>query len=1053
MNTKELGSVLRRIGGTLIIIATLQVLLCTCASADKPIIYHVDLRYTENLSKTDCYDIRHTAVCLQGLVNRESPRVFLSFCNADIKWLDRIRETGGLCDGWEVRTLTFNQLFTIFRHYINGVILYDPNPDTGAISTSLVATSAAGIEGGIALRNDPTSSTYSYLVNTLRLPVIINLSGKFTGSGTIWGTTTASTGSAKCDAYIWAKQKYIDTGKCDPTVLTYTLDLVGIKQDGRAYSQLANLDYAVSKKGFCFELSPWGDEEPSDDLNQPLGTDLNTFEAILDACNKQTGNSQMIKICGFPNWHIKYTNYANIGGSHEPVATEWQIVSLCSAYNAYLEADAPSPNYVDNASFYAGLLPGLESRHYVQNPAPTYNDMVSRGLIDSSGKVVSGNYMALCMSDYDQASWVLYILANDGGVFDDTAKQSVYCNWGVDPNAVDRASVAMDYMYRHKTNKDFFIGWDSGAGYINPTQLYGTRSPSGYASGVDLWRKHCSKYYRAMDYSITGWVFDGAYTTTTTDCLFYSRFSGDGLGVWPPVGFTTPVLQNNVAISKVSSSIINYSSGVHFAWYRVNAQESPTDLKALVDSYASSGHNHQFLDAYTYYYLLRYYLGGSNNYRETWVSENTPRVAKCGQKYNVSVTVRNDGWDTWSEANGYRLGYALVSKDATPAYADYDSHGRYTIPSGRSIAPGQSVTFTVNVVVPSIPGVYDLYYDMVQDGHTWFREQNNLESLKSITVVNDPTSIDSDGDGTPDTTEELSGDLYWHAGDRYTLGPTLSAAPSDTGTYTNSTSIKFTWNAATDGKFNIAGYYCRIGTTPGGSDIYNGYLGNVYYKSISGCTNAKTYYCSVQAVNDAGYVSRWYTSDGITVDTGAPSTPSRPTDEGLVTSSEVITFKWAPSTDSLSGIESYNCRIGTYSGGSDLFSGNVGNALSKTITGAYGNSYYCCVQAKDNAKNLSSWSISSDGILLLQDGNVNIDYAKSLKDQSMVGLISKRVTAVFGDCLYIEESNRTSGIQVIVSPLPSNIGIGSIVDIAGSMSTSAAGERYIAASAVQMSIQ
>ncbi|MCE5200362.1 MAG: hypothetical protein ABFD54_13390 [Armatimonadota bacterium] len=1039
---------------TLITLVALQILSCTGTSAAKPVIYHVDLTYAMNLSMAEFYDIRHTAVCLQGIVNRESPRVFISFYpNVEDDWLDRLKETGGLCEGWEVRNITYQQLFTIFRHYIKGLVLYDANTTTGVSSTSLVATTVAGVEDGIALRKDPTSTTYSYLVNTLSIPVICDLTGKFTGTGTIWGTSTPSTGSAKCDAYIWAKEKYIDTGKCDPTVLMYTLDLYGLTYENRYLSQLPNLDYAVSRKAFCFELSTWGDEAPNDDPNQPIGTDLNTIKAILNACNQQTGKGQMIKLCGFTNWPLKYTNWEGVGGSHEPVATEWEFVRVLTAYNVYMEADAASPSWIMNSSFYAGLLPEVNSRHYVQNPAPTYNDMVSRGLINSNGTVPNGNYVMIGMGDYDQASWVLDELANKGGRYDDIApKQYVYCNWGIDPNAVDRASVAMDYMYRHKTGKDYFIAWDSGAGYINPAQLYGTRNPSGYPSGVGIWQKHCEKYYRLLDYSISGWLLDGNFTTDSTSCSNYTQFSGDGIGVFSGANVSSPSLIDNVPVTKgtdTANSIINYSSGINFRWYRMTPMAKPTDLKTLVDSYASSGRNHRFLDAYSYNYLIRYCRGGSNNYRETWVNETTPRIMKTGQTYSVAVTIRNDGWDTWSEANSYRLAYAIVNKDAAPVYADYDAHGRIQIPYSASVAPGLSVTFTVNVVAPSTPGTYDLYYDMVRDGTTWFKEQNNLECKKTITVVADPMTVDTDGDGTPDVTEAAEGTLYWHAGDKYTLGPVMTANPSDVGDYTNSTSMRFTWGAATDTRFNLVGYYCKAGTTPGGSDLYSAYLGNVRYVSVSGGENGKTYYCTIQAINDAGYLSPEYISNGITIDSLAPSLPAMPTDAGLVTASPLITFNWIPSTDAQSGIDSYNCRIGTSYGGSDVFSGNVGNVLSKTITGTYGKKYYCSVQAKDKAKNLSSWSICSDGILLQQNAGGSINDVKNLQNQSAAGLVSKEVTAIFGNCIYVEESNRTSGIRVTVSTLPDNIKVGSLVDIIGTVLTDTSGERYISASTIE----
>ena len=226
------------------------------ASGSVPTIYHLDLGYTSGLSENDRYDVRHVAVCLQGLANREAPRVFLTFfSDYETVWLDRLRESGGMSEGWDLQELTLDDYLTVFMKYADGVVLYDPDPDTGVISSSLVATTVAGVENGIAVRKDTSAgSMYNYLVNDpdgLQLPVLVDLTGKFTGSGTIWQTSTPSTGSAKCDAYIWAKEKYIDTGKCDPTVLMYTLDLFGLKMeiegkmgDDRR-TQLSNLDYGV----------------------------------------------------------------------------------------------------------------------------------------------------------------------------------------------------------------------------------------------------------------------------------------------------------------------------------------------------------------------------------------------------------------------------------------------------------------------------------------------------------------------------------------------------------------------------------------------------------------------------------------------------------------------------------------------------------------------------------------------------------------------------------------------------------------------------------------
>ncbi|MHB9035862.1 MAG: hypothetical protein ACYC64_04285 [Armatimonadota bacterium] len=851
------------------------------ARAMLPTLYYYDVTFASSLSPARRYDVYHSTVCLQGLVNRAAPRLFIKYWpngngGGDQEWLNRLGESGGLCEGWSVHTIQAKEeLFDLFGSYVKGIVVYDAYASSGVSSTSLVATTAAACEGAIAVRKDTTSgSMYNYLVNTRHYPVLIDLTGKFTGSGTIWQTSTPSTGSAKCDAYIWAQEKYIDTGKCDPTVLSYSLDLYGLKPGVDHYTSLSNLDYAVSRKAFCFELSPWGDEPATDDPTQPLGADLNTYKQVLNACNLKTSGGKMIKVCGFINWDMKYTNATGVGGTHAPVDTEWEMMRLQSAYNAYGEPDAPDPRCFANASFYAGLVPAFRDRRYVQNPPPTYTDMRNRGLISANGSIPSGNYILLAMGDYDAPSWTMYLMLN--GIYNDAARGQRYCTWAVNPNLADRMSVGIDYMFRHKTSKDYFVAWDSGAGYIQPQQLYGSRAPSGYGTAVPVWQSHCKEYYRPLDYSISGWLLNGADQLITTDYENYVPFSGDGIGSHLSASATD--LVNNVACNAMRGDFYTYdsgdavmdnASGVNFGWYRTILW-SPTDIKNLEDMYATSGHNHKFLDAYTYYYLLRYYLSNkqqsSNYYRATWVGDTIPRIMAAGHTYSVTVTVRNDGWDTWSEASLYRLGHAVVVPGATPAYANYDANGRHVLPSAATVAPGQSATFSFNITAPSTVGNYDLHYDIVRDGVTWFRDQNNLEWKKSLIVAADETDVDTDGDGVPDVIEQANGTLYWHPADSYTLGPSTPGTPTDSGAYTTSSTVTFSWAASTDSHYNVAGYYCQIGITSDGSDVFNGYLGNVPNKTVTGCSVGSTYYCRVQSVNDGGYLSAWSMgSNGIMV--------------------------------------------------------------------------------------------------------------------------------------------------------------------------------------------
>lgn len=1107
------------------------------ADAGKPVIYHLDLRGVWGLPQTTSYDIQHAAVCIQGLANRDAPRVFITFLNDDATWLTRLRESGGLCDGWEIRNVAdVHELVSIFRGLASGVVLYDADPNSGVTSTSLAATTAAACENAIAVRKDTAAgSMYNYLVNDIngpQLPVIADLTSKFAGSGTIWGTTRPSTGSAKCDAYLWASANYLDTGRCDPSILFYTLDLYALKVNlgNHQYSQLMNLDYAVSKKAFCFELSPWGDEVPNDDPTQPLGTDLNTFKNILHQCNVRTGRQKMIKFCGFTNWHVKYTTYGG-NGSHGEVATEWETVSICSAYNTYLEADAPGVNYVSNCSFYAALTPALTSRRYVQNPAPTRDDLVSRGLMNAGGTVLPGNYVMLGMGDYDSVAWPMYNVGCDYWL--DSVRGQVNCNWGIDPNASDRAGVLMDYLYRHKTSKDFFMAWDSGAGYVNPTQLRGTRSPSGYPSGVSIWQAHCKAAYRPFDYSISAWLLNGSNgNTSTTDYQDFAPFSGDGIGAHA----TSSAMQmvNNVPVNRmrgdlgmyeVTDSVMDLSSGVNFGWYRTVLWR-PSQIKALQDKYVSSGHNHVFLDSFSYYYLLRHYLGGNNNYRATWVSDTIPRVMAAGQTYPVTVTVRNDGWDTWSEASLYRLGHAVVSSGATPANADYDARVRAYLTSGATVAPGQSATFSFDVLAPATNGSYDLAYDMVRENITWFREQNNAEWKKEIVVATNQTDVDTDGDGVPDVTETANGDLCWYAEDRasptgtitvnsddpYTQvrAVTLALAATDVGTgiaqmrlangstygdwepYAASKSwtlptgngVKTVCVQYKDWAGNISAQYCdtiiydtvaptgsvsidsgaqyantatvllTLLANDGGSGVAQMRLANsaspwldweaystVKMWTLAGQDGSKT--VLVQFRDSAGNTSLTY-SDSIFLDTTPPSVPGAPTDGGAFSATTLLVFDWSAATDSGSGIGSYNCRVGSSPGSGDVFDGNVGVALQKTASGAFGAIYYCCAQAVDNAGNASAWSGSSNGIALVQHSGLSVAQARSLADLVSVGIPTATVSAVFDTCFYVTDATRTAGIRAASAfDVLSALSVGALVGLGGLLRTDTSGERWL----------
>src|SRR5947207_10662850 len=85
---------------------------------------------------------------------------------------------------------------------------------------------------------------------------------------------------------------------------------------------------------------------------------------------------------------------------------------------------------------------------------------------------------------------------------------------------------------------------------------------------------------------------------------------------------------------------------------------------------------------------------------------------EAGVVYAVSVTVRNDGSETWTDAGLYRLGSQNPQDNGTWGT------GRGALPG--PVAPGDQVTFNFNVTAPSTPGSYNFPWRMVQDGVEWF---------------------------------------------------------------------------------------------------------------------------------------------------------------------------------------------------------------------------------------------------------------------------------------------------------------------------------------------
>lgn len=476
----------------------------------------------------------HALAALQGLVNRSEPQLYILYCGGfgvqtDAFWLDWYRgEDGWLKESNLVTLKTLNDVFNTFQEVPAGLVVYDPKVH----ATACAASTAAGVMDLIPVRwSTNTNSLYVRLLQ--RYPVREWLvqpdgSSKFTGQGRIPDYDLPSTGSAKTDVYRWAVERYLKTGLSDPLYVGYYIDSFWTElynSSGSDMHTLSNHDYFISKRSFFFDLSPWGDEVPNDDLHQPLGADLAMFREIMYNIYLQNGG-RICKVGGFTPWPFKYTDHGAVRCKHGGVDTEWQFGKIISQYNGYMEADAAGLSAMANASFHTHYP--LKKQYKQPNPKPTREQWIERGYLRVDGTVKPGLYVGHYVGDYDSPAWLYRSVPS---MFQDKTKGRVPLGWAFDPNLSDRAPMALVYAYQHATTNDFFIAGDSGAGYLNPRSLT-QRESVPFSSGLDAWSEHCARYMGQWDMSIVGFVLDGAgYGSTEYEFAAYRSFSPDGCGV------------------------------------------------------------------------------------------------------------------------------------------------------------------------------------------------------------------------------------------------------------------------------------------------------------------------------------------------------------------------------------------------------------------------------------------------------------------------------------------------------------------------------------------
>ncbi|MDD2361515.1 MAG: GxGYxYP family putative glycoside hydrolase [Oscillospiraceae bacterium] len=586
-------------------------------------IYHVYINdmMLQNISDREKYDQFTFVTSLQGSINRNNPSIFTEWdMEVDRFWFDYITGAGKPFNGVKRNIIgTFEKFVDTFLNEIKqrGLVVWDKNVP----STSNVAATACSVDGYLPVRYETDSkSVYQMLTKEYNIPVKLNLVGKFTGNGTIPDTNRQSSSSTKCDAYIWAIEKYMD--KTSDEYMAYYLDAATWGSDTKnpSYSNfrntgLPNRDYAVARKAFFFDLSSWGDEKPCDDPNQPLGTDLKTLKEILQRQYNKSGGKKITQISGYTPWQIKYTTWQN-KGKHDGVPTEWELTEIISAYNCVLDADSADYSQLSNASFYM---------HYPLKNSYTNSKPLVANPVNNKNK----KYVYIYMGDYDSAAWLTKFVPK---MFTDKNRGKIPLAWPFNPNLSKRVPMVFDYVYENKTTRDFFTSGDSGAGYLNPSLLLaGQRQHSNNPSGMDAWISWNKTFYNKFDLSITGFLLNGSNNIPDEVFDAYLQFSPNGIMVNRSVDKYSPrvykgmplvinaldIAHDNKSIQKPAGTLnenavntadrilsqISSTSTNTYAFRTILC--TPTFMYEVYKKVRAKNSNVEFVDPYTFFEMVK----------------------------------------------------------------------------------------------------------------------------------------------------------------------------------------------------------------------------------------------------------------------------------------------------------------------------------------------------------------------------------------------------------------------------------------------------------------
>ena len=126
-----------------------------------------------------------------------------------------------------------------------------------------------------------------------------------------------------------------------------------------------------------------------------------------------------------------------------------------------------------------------------------------------------------------------------------------------------------------------------------------------------------------------------------------------------------------------------------------------------------------------------------------WIDSQFPTHLRAGQVVTAQLLIRNAGSVAWSPSDDrlLQIGYRYLRNRRELNFGD-EKDVRTDI--AEVVEPNESVTLSVRVALPDLPGNYTLELDIFSGATGWFRELGSPALTRWLTV--EPAQ-DTNGDG------------------------------------------------------------------------------------------------------------------------------------------------------------------------------------------------------------------------------------------------------------------------------------------------------------------